>query len=82
MDLLIHLNLLGTEKVVRTILELHIKAVNAGEYMEQINDLKYNSHDACSVFRSVYKNYYQMQMMYFQMTIIMQLKKILKIVAQ
>ena len=50
------LNLLGTEKVVRiNSAELPIKAVSTrAEYMEQINDLKYNSLDAYSVFRSVY----------------------------
>ena len=50
------LNLLGTEKVVKlNSSELPIKAVNTrAEYMEQINDLKYNSLDAYSVFRSVY----------------------------
>ena len=50
------LNLLGTEKVVKlNSAEIPIKAVNTrAEYMEQINDLKYNSLDAYSVFRSVY----------------------------
>ena len=50
------LNLLGTERVVRlNSTELPIKAVNTrAEYMEQINDLKYNSLDAYAVFRSVY----------------------------
>ena len=50
------LNLLDTEKVVRiNSAELPIKAVSTrAEYMEQINDLKYNSLDAYSVFRSVY----------------------------
>ena len=50
------LNLLGTEKVMRlNSAELPIKALNIrAEYMDQINDLKYNSLDAYSVFRSVY----------------------------
>ena len=50
------LNLLGAERVVRlNSAELPIKAVNTrAEYMEQINDLKYNSLDAYAVFRSVY----------------------------
>ena len=50
------MNLLGTEKVVRiNSAELPIKAVSTrAEYMEQINDLKYNSLDAYSVFKSVY----------------------------
>ena len=50
------LNLLGTERIVRlNSAELPIKAVNTrAEYMEQINDLKYNSLDAYAVFRSVY----------------------------
>ena len=50
------LNLLGTEKIVRlNSAELPVKALSTrSEYMDQINDLKYNSLDAYSVFRSVY----------------------------
>ena len=50
------LNLLGPKKVVKVnSAELPIKAVNTrAEYMDQINDLKYNSLDSYSVFRSVY----------------------------
>ena len=50
------LNLLGTEKVIKlNSAELPIKALNTrAKYMDQINDLKYNSLDAYSVFRSVY----------------------------
>ena len=50
------LNLLGTERVVKlNSAELPLKAINTrAEYMEQINELKYNSLDAYSVFRSVY----------------------------
>ena len=50
------LNLLGTEKVIRlNSTELPIKALSTrAEYMDQINDLKYNSLDAYAVFRSVY----------------------------
>ena len=50
------LNLLGPKKVVKiNSAELPLKAVNTrAEYNDQINDLKYNSLDAYSVFRSVY----------------------------
>ena len=50
------LNLLGPKKVIKVnSAELPLKAVNTrAEYMDQINDLKYNSLDAYSVFRSVY----------------------------
>ena len=50
------LNLLGPKKVVKVnSAELPLKAANTrAEYMDQINDLKYNSLDSYSVFRSVY----------------------------
>ena len=50
------LNLLGPKKVVQVnSAELPLKTINTrAEYMDQINDLKYNSLDAYSVFRSVY----------------------------
>ena len=50
------LNLLGPEKIVKvSSAELPIKAVHArSEYMDQINELKYESLDSYVVFRSVY----------------------------
>jgi len=50
------LNLLGAEKIVEiNSAELPIKAVHArSEYMDQINELKYESLDSYAVFRSVY----------------------------
>ena len=50
------LNLLGPKKIVKiNSAELPIKAVHSrSEYMDQINELKYESLDSYAVFRSVY----------------------------